>query len=336
MAVRVKVPGVPNRFGRDAGIVYLGNALPLLAVTDSSGPALEPYTDLGDPFYSLSARWSVRLDVPSGLTAATTGATKSRRRLAHGFKRLQIAAAHARDFAIVLGRFSVQTTRTATGVTLRRYSRRGSDASAAAATLGVARAAVEAYTAWYGPLGVSEVDLLPGPSSLGSFGTGMEFPGLVLTPDGAQTAAHEIAHQWWYSLVGNDQWRSPWLDEAFSEYASRRLPAEVVGPDELRCDYSDPVASYGGSGPLTASMNHWDAEGGDEYYRSIYMGGACALRLLERELGPDAMTAFLHSFADAHRFGVVDTDDFVSALRAAAPPGYDVDSFLRRARILAP
>jgi hypothetical protein len=35
----------------------------------------------------------------------------------------------------------------------------------------------------------------------------------------------------------------------------------------------------------------------------------------------------------AHRWGVVTTADFVAALRAAAPPGYDVDAFLRRARI---
>jgi hypothetical protein len=45
------------------------------------------------------------------------------------------------------------------------------------------------------------------------------------------------------------------------------------------------------------------------------------------------MTAFLRSYADAHRWGVVRTADFVAALRAAAPPGYDVDAFLRRARI---
>jgi hypothetical protein len=336
VGVHVKVPRSPNRFGQDAGIVYLGNALPLLAVAGPGGPALEPYTDLGDPFYSLSAAWSVRLDVPARLTAATTGALHGERALAHGMKRLRIAAAHARDFAIVIGDFAVQTTRTATGVTLRRYSRRNSDASAAGATLGVARAAVEAYTNWFGPPGVSEIDILPGPSALGSFGSGMEFPGLVLSPDSAQFAAHEIAHQWWYSLIGNDQWRSPWLDEAFAEFSSRRLPAEVVGPDELSCDDSDPVASYGGSGPLTASMSHWDSVGGDEYYRSIYMGGACALRSLENEIGAEAMTGFLRAYAGAHRFGVVQTSDFVSALRAAAPAGFDLDAFLRRTRIVVP
>ena len=29
---------------------------------------------------------------------------------------------------------------------------------------------------------------------------------------------HEIVHQWFYSLVGNDQIDDPWLDEAFATY----------------------------------------------------------------------------------------------------------------------
>jgi aminopeptidase N len=81
-------------------------------------------------------------------------------------------------------------------------------------------------------------------------------------------------------------------------------------------------------------MGHWDAVGGDGYFNTVYLGGTCALRSLEHDLGPQTMTAFLHSYADAHRWGVVTTADFVAALRAAAPPGYDVDAFLRRAQIV--
>jgi hypothetical protein len=82
--LRVKVPPKANRFGQDGESVYLGNALPLLDVEDKSGPGLEPYTDLGDPFYSLSANWSVTLDMPRSLVAATTGSVTARRRLSGG------------------------------------------------------------------------------------------------------------------------------------------------------------------------------------------------------------------------------------------------------------
>ena len=33
------------------------------------------------------------------------------------------------------------------------------------------------------------------------------------------TVAHEIAHQWFYALVGSDQFRHPWQDEALCEHA---------------------------------------------------------------------------------------------------------------------
>ena len=36
---------------------------------------------------------------------------------------------------------------------------------------------------------------------------------------GLRTASHEVAHEWFYGLVGNDQGRDPWLDEAFATYA---------------------------------------------------------------------------------------------------------------------
>ena len=32
--------------------------------------------------------------------------------------------------------------------------------------------------------------------------------------------AHEIAHQWWYGIIGNDQINSPWIDEALTEYST--------------------------------------------------------------------------------------------------------------------
>jgi aminopeptidase N len=232
----------------------------------------------------------------------------------------------------VIGRMSADVVRTSDGLRLVRYRPPRQDRDASRTSLDLARQAIEQYTAWFGPPGVKEIEIAPPPRSLGPFGAGMEFPGLVLAPEQPQFVAHELAHQWWYSLVGDDQWRSPWLDESFAEFSSRRLPASVVPRDGLNCKSANPVRPFGGA-LLTESMRHWEAAGSNAYYREVYLGGTCALRSLEHDLGAGAMTAFLRSYIDAHRWGVATTADFVSALRAAAPPGYDVDAFLRRARI---
>src|SRR5204862_4653952 len=114
-----KVPKISDRFGRERGIDYLGNALPLLDVAGPSGPSLEPYSAVGDPFYSLVARWSVRLDLPRSLVAATTGTVTGSSSLHGGGRRLVVDAPAARDFAIAIGRFSVDSSVTSGGVRLR-------------------------------------------------------------------------------------------------------------------------------------------------------------------------------------------------------------------------
>ena len=38
-----------------------------------------------------------------------------------------------------------------------------------------------------------------------------------------RTTPHEVAHQWFYGLVGNHQGRDPWMDEGIATYAEGRL-----------------------------------------------------------------------------------------------------------------
>ena len=34
------------------------------------------------------------------------------------------------------------------------------------------------------------------------------------------TTAHEVAHKWFYGIVGSDQLLEPWLDEGIAQYAT--------------------------------------------------------------------------------------------------------------------
>ena len=69
----VDVPPGADRFGRTRDVAYLGNAIPTLAVADADGWRLPPYFDQGEAWFSLAADWRVRLEVPPGLTVASTG-----------------------------------------------------------------------------------------------------------------------------------------------------------------------------------------------------------------------------------------------------------------------
>jgi hypothetical protein len=312
LRIDVTAPRRPDRFGRFAGAAYFGNALPLLAVADEAGWKLPPYTFRGESFLSLAAPWDVRLRLPPGIRAATTGVTEA-----------GVTTAFARDFAIVAGPLRM-TERRADGVTLRHWRLRES-AREAQRALRLAAGAMRAYARWFGPYGRDELDVVESPSAVArGAGLGMEYPELVLTPARAIVLRHELAHQWWYGIVGNDEYAEPWLDESFATYAGVR-----VAGGARRC------APPRGRPPPTASMEAFGRRDGREYFRVVYVGGMCALSTIERRLGRARFDRMMRGVVEDHRDGILTTAGFVAAVRAAAPRGVDAGALLRRSGIRA-
>ncbi len=324
VSLRWTVRGRPvrDRFGRFGSTVLMGNVVPLLAVTDRNGTHWsEPYVGNGEAFYSLAARWDATLDLPRSLRAATTGSVVSER--ARGRRRtLEVSTPQARDFGLAVGRFRVRT-RTVDGVRVRVHTGRSSRD-----TRSIMRAAtrsVRLLQQRLGPYGSPEIDLVGIRANFG-----MEYPELVFVTGDAGLVAHEVAHQWWYSIVGNDQYREPWLDETFASYSqldlyggfrfcSRKRPYDFL-PSFLR------------RARLDRGMRYY-ASRSPAYFGVVYDGGACALRSLERDLGSARMTRLLRLLVSRHRHGVITRSDAFDAIREVAPPGFSLKRFRTRSRL---
>lgn len=321
--IRVTVPEKADRFGRMGKIAVFGNGIPILAVADRGGWHLPPYTDRGESFFSLAARWDVTVHAPPDVRLASTGTQVS----AHGDATM-LRAPHARDFTLVAGPMDVATT-DAGGVRIRRFTHHGTPKRQVQAALKAARESLLAYQKRFGPYGAPELDVVEGPSEVANGGLAMEYPELVLTPFYRFALVHEVAHQWWFGIVGNDEYNEPWLDEAMAEYSAASLPDKVGGPDRLGLCPHLPAKRP----PLTSSMARFAHAPPRLYSRSIYVAGACALKRLEHGIGRPRMDRFLRGLVRDHRYGVVTTEAFVQALRRVAPPSFDVDGWLRSARI---
>jgi peptidase M1-like protein len=333
----VRVPGGNGSLGHlSGGPALLGNAIPILAVTDAAGTHLEPYSTVGEAGYSLASSWHVRLDLPRGLSAATTGSRTASRTLSSATRRLRFAAPHARDFELAIGHLHTRST-TVHGVRIRFSDMLpGGTASARLRSeiLSAARSDLVPYEQRFGAYGARELDIV---QTRSLDGEGMEYPEIVFVEMTSSSAygeswthtaallAHELAHQWFYGLVGNNQWREPWLDESFATFAS--------GFPSHDCTSGDPLAGYPSSVRLTANMGFFDAHPSGWYYDGLYGGGACALRDLRAGFGPQRFNDFIRSWVAAHRYRIATTAAFVSAVRAAAPSSFDVDGWLRDSRI---
>lgn len=321
LRLAITAPPGADRTGRFGGGSYFGNAIPLLAVEDSGGVHLQRYTFAGESFFSLAGRWHARIALPRGQVAATTG----RARPAAGGVEVDVPL--ARDFTIVAGPFRVAESR-AGGVTLRHFRRRSTPASEATKTLRVAARSMRAYQRWLGPYGGSELDLVEGPARIAHGGIAMEYPELVLTTSEPFAAAHEVAHQWFWHIVGNDQWLDPWLDESTSNYVTYRLLGVLPRPRSV----SSCRRRQHPEVPLSASMARFDRRGG-LYSDVVYQRGACTWGALEREWGAARLLRTLRRYVARHRFGAVSQADLLDALREGAPRGFRLGRFLRDAGI---
>jgi hypothetical protein len=102
------------------------------------------------------------------------------------------------------------------------FVRSGAPSGSGAAILDAAKRAVIRFEELVGPYPYP--DLLIGQTG---GGYGLESPAHVWIP--SSTAAsnirylvtHEIAHQWFYATVGNDQTSEPWADEAAADFITR-------------------------------------------------------------------------------------------------------------------
>jgi hypothetical protein len=134
---------------------------------------------------------------------------------------------------------------------------------------------------------------------------GIEYPTMVFL--GADTAGvltrHEVAHQWFYSLVGNDQARDPVLDEGLATYAMGLLPVPYrVTPAFLR--------------RTGEPMSDWDRGPYRAYQLGVYIDGARAVRSLGP---PPVVDCALRMYVARNAYGIATQAGLVKALAAVIP-----------------
>jgi hypothetical protein len=153
---------------------------------------------------------------------------------------------------------------------------------------------------------------------------GMEYDGLVFLshafydyytgdPQSNLTiiAAHEVAHQWWYGLVANDQALEPWLDEAMSTI-SEVFFYERAYPDLVDWWWENRIYFHDPQGWVDTTI--YEADGFYPYRDAVYLRGALFLGELRDLLGEDGLEQFISDYLSTFRYRQVSGEDFFSLL----------------------
>jgi hypothetical protein len=293
-------PDSHERISRWPGGLRLGSFFPLLAWDPRRGWATDPPPRIpGEASTSPAADFDVRVRTPQGLTVGASGAE-----VAPGHWRAEAV----RDFALAAGRFRV-----ATGIAQgpRRVRVRvlaaPPNGNATRSFLRLAQISLVRLARRYGPYPWSTYTVVV-PPDLGR--AGIEYPTLIyagVAPGARETIIqHETAHQWFYALVGNNQGRDPWLDEALATWAQTRIAGETVAnvpvPDPARTHVGAPLAFWGRRARL--------------YFAAAYLGGVVALS----SLGPaEEVDCALRHYVAREAYSIAGPGDLLAELEQVIP-----------------
>ncbi|MFN3742438.1 MAG: M1 family metallopeptidase [Anaerolineales bacterium] len=121
---------------------------------------------------------------------------------------------------------------------------------------------------------------------------------------------HEIAHQWWFGLVGNDQALEPWLDEALTLYSEALFYEWAENAAkwwwDFRVNYFEP------QGFINISI--YDGGNFRSYTNAVYLRGGQFLQALRERSGDEAFFAFLRDYAQQMQGKIATRQDFFRIL----------------------
>ncbi|HET6715478.1 MAG TPA: M1 family metallopeptidase [Actinomycetota bacterium] len=320
----IVLPDEDDRFGFHRGLALAGTALPILAVRDDAGWHRAPFENLGESFYSVVGDHQVTFVTPRALDTAATGVVTGRRETAAGRMRTTYSAEDVRDFAWAAGRLRTVERSAGSADVVVSYQPNAIGRAKARTVAADAVTVMKSLGRALGEYPYPEVDVVL--TGFGEFG-GMEYPTIVFAGPLRDTIAHELAHQWFYGVVGNDQYHEPWLDESFATWASR----EPFGSDPGCRGVDWPSADTA----LTNDMAYW-AEHPSRYW-VVYRSGACMLANLSKRFGHDRFLRIVGRYVGRHHLDVARTGDFMAAIEAAADrhlDGFDAAAYWQRWRLV--
>ena len=326
-------------------------------------------------FYADYGHYLVDITVPTRFIVGATGERKSRRDNPDGTTSYTYEQADVHDFAWTADPTYVEVKRTFSAkgdVTPAEYEQTAQllgrtldevKLSDVAITLlihpyrlpqvdrhiNAAKAGIKYFGLWYGRYPyrtLTVVDPAPGGGGAG----GMEYPTLITAgtsfvlnywpfsglrvPEGV--TVHEFGHQFWYAMIGNNEFEEAWLDEGINSYSTGRVMERIYGRDTA--ESAVPGLHLGEIDTLrmtnspemrfdTSLQPAWSYSPGT-YGFYAYQKPEIVLRTLENGLGEQTMARVMRTFQERWRFRHPSSDDFFAVANEVS--GRNLDEYFKQ------
>ncbi len=215
--------------------------------------------------------------------------------------------------------------------------------------VGAAKLAIKHFGLWYGRYPYPTLTIVdPATGGLGS--GGMEYPTFITGGTSfllnhwpfdrvhlnQEVIVHEYGHQFWYGLVGSNEFEEAWLDEGFTSYSTGRIMERGYGIDTsmgevlgLRLGELEAARVTNGTQRVFDAIRRpaWKYSSFGNYGFNSYARSDLVLRTLESRLGPRTMARVMRTYSERWRFRHPGSDDFYAVAQEVS--GQDLRSFFR-------
>lgn len=338
--------GDHGAFGAGHDVVSLAGLVPMLVPVKPSGALAEGPSGLGDLGSYEPSHFVVTVSVPSGWRALAPGLLAGEFPERTGRQRFTYTVAAARELPVLVTRGYVSQTRQVGDVTVESWAT-ARDATSSRRVLDFATGALELLEARLGPypykvLRVVETPLhggaggmeFPGlvtiartlyrgaQSPLAGLGLGeadTETLGAVPEPAGTKlerlfdstlefTVQHELAHQYFAGLVGNDPVLEPVVDEALAQHVALLVmewrhgkpAADMMRDGQLRASYQ--LYRLTGGRDAAADRPTWAFDSNLEYAALVYGKAPFLFDAWRARLGAQPWLQVLRAYVAEHRY----------------------------------
>lgn len=303
------------------GVLALDTPYAPIPVYDDEGWNVGRPPDNSDLSYFDASFYRVRVVAPADLVLVAAGVEIAREQEG-ATQTVTFAAGPARDFYLAASADYQAVSVQAGETRINSYAPEQWTTAAQRSADTVARA-LQLFGARFGPYPYTEVDVVSTPL----LALGIEYPGIMgitlrlYDPNQEvmgrpsqtvieSTVVHEMTHQWFYNLVGNDQVDEPWLDEALAQYVTALYFQDAYGAaaaEAYRASWDSRWERVERAEiPIGLAAGEY---AGREYSAIVYGRGPFFLVALADRMGQADFDRFLADYA-ANRWGIASRADF--------------------------
>jgi hypothetical protein len=343
------LPKVFARTGYKGDFYMVGQWFPKIGVYEEAG---ERYATEGQwnchqfhinsEFYADYGVYEVKITVPEDYVVGATGVLIDEKSEQEGEKSLTYYCEDVHDFAWTADPNYIVVEDQWRHVKINFLAHPGRETQVDR-HIGSSKIALEFFDEWYGLYLYPTLTIVD--PVYGGFGAGgMEYPTLItagafwMLPRGLRltemVTIHEFGHNYWYGIMGSNEFEEAWLDEGINTYSEIKIMEKYYGGDEgstislFGLNIDDTQASWYSylRGPKKDAIYNYSwmyGQGG--YGRFSYSKPGLMMLTLHNYLGEDTMKKVMRAYYNRFSFKHPTSRDFVNTVNDIS--GQDMNWF---------